>query len=404
MKNCLLIIGLLTALFFARVSWATTYYVATTGKDSNSGTQSAPFKTINKAAKVVQAGDTVRVLPGQYAAAGSSVHGILTQANGTASSRIRFVSDTKWDAKIVSSGAYNVWSNTGNYVDIEGFEVVGDSAANVGISNLGSFVRIIGNKVHGIPATTGCSNGNGGAGIEHGNYSASDNDTIGNIVYDIGPLPADGLPVKSYCNLAQGIYSSNLRGHIQNNIVYRVAAYGLHLWHAANNVVISNNLSFNNGAKTASGFHGGGAIVGAGDLPGGIILDNTTVSNNIIRNNRGFAIYEMGNTGSGNRFLNNIIFRNGNNTIMLQTGLASGTRTSDPQMVNFQMDGTGDYHLKSTSPAIDAGTTACAAETSSCVPSTDFDGVNRPQGSAYDIGPFEYPLPQISTPFNLKIK
>jgi hypothetical protein len=410
MKNCLLIISLLSVLLVARVSWATTYYVATTGNDSNSGTQSAPFKTINKAAKVVQAGDTVRVLLGQYTVAGSSDSGglnsgILTQANGTDSSRIRYVSDIKWGAKIVSSGAYDVWRNLGNYVDIEGFEVVGDSASNQGIDNYGSFVRIIGNKVHGIPATTGCSNGNGGAGINNSNYSASDNDIIGNIVYDIGPLPADGLPVTSYCNLAHGIYSSNLRGHIQNNIVYRVAAFGIHLWHAANNVVVSNNLAFNNGAKTDEGaFVGGGIVVGAGDSPGGITLNKTTVSNNIIRNNRGNGINESGKTGLWNRFFNNILFGNGINTISTKTGLASGTLTSDPQMVNFQINGTGDYHLKSASPAIDAGTTDCAPGTSSCVPSTDLDGVTRPQGLAYDIGPYESSFSKPEKPLNLRIR
>jgi hypothetical protein len=45
--------------------------------------------------------------------------------------------------------------------------------------------------------------------------------------------------------------------------------------------------------------------------------------------------------------------------------------------------GNGDYHLQATSLAIDAGTTVNLA--------TDYDGVLRPQGLAYDIGAYEYP-------------
>ncbi len=36
---------------------AATYYVATTGSDTNSGTQAAPFQTIQKAADTVNPGD-----------------------------------------------------------------------------------------------------------------------------------------------------------------------------------------------------------------------------------------------------------------------------------------------------------------------------------------------------------
>jgi hypothetical protein len=46
--------------------------------------------------------------------------------------------------------------------------------------------------------------------------SGSDGDIIGNVVHDIG------APGK--CNGVQGIYSSNLRGQIVNNIVHRASS------------------------------------------------------------------------------------------------------------------------------------------------------------------------------------
>jgi len=52
------------------------------------------------------------------------------------------------------------------------------------------------------------------------------------------------------------------------------------------------------------------------------------------------------------------------------------------QFLQYNINGTGDYHLHVGSPAIGAGTDVGA-------PSTDFDGKPRPQGKV-DIGPFEY--------------
>jgi parallel beta-helix repeat protein len=51
----------------ARPAWALTYYVATDGSDSNSGTStSAPFRTIQRAMNVVAPGDNVQIRGGTY--------------------------------------------------------------------------------------------------------------------------------------------------------------------------------------------------------------------------------------------------------------------------------------------------------------------------------------------------
>jgi hypothetical protein len=69
--------------------------------------------------------------------------------------------------------------------------------------------------------------------------------------------------------------------------------------------------------------------------------------------------------------------------ITLAKGSATGTVTADPQFVNYQAAGTtGDYRLKSTSPAINKGTASSA-------PTYDINNIARPRGAAYDIGAYE---------------
>jgi len=74
----------------ASTGWAVTYYVATTGNDSNPGTSPQPWKTIQKAANTMVAGDTVTVLAGSYTServqvtrSGSTGAPITFQAQGT---------------------------------------------------------------------------------------------------------------------------------------------------------------------------------------------------------------------------------------------------------------------------------------------------------------------------------
>lgn len=72
--------------------------------------------------------------------------------------------------------------------------------------------------------------------------------------------------------------------------------------------------------------------------------------------------------------------------MLLQHGLqAYRTISADPKFVNYKADGTGDYHLTSSSPCIGAGTDVGAFP-------TDFDGNPRPPLNTfrYDIGPYVY--------------
>jgi len=72
------------------------YYVSPTGSDANSGSASSPWMTIQHAAQAVGGdpnGVTVHVAAGTYPGSVSS------SLSGTASGRIRFVSDVPWAAR-----------------------------------------------------------------------------------------------------------------------------------------------------------------------------------------------------------------------------------------------------------------------------------------------------------------
>jgi len=322
------------------------YYVTPAGKDGNDGSRLRPWLTIQHAASIVRPGATVHVAPGNYSGA------ITTQTSGTPTARIRFVSDQQWSATIRASSVDIVWTNFGDYVDIEGFDIAGTTANTCnGIIYYASYVRIVGNNVHDVDYdSAACIYGS--AIINHNNRAGHDDDVIGNVVHDVGNL-------RRARQLHHGIYHANLRGHIWNNLVYRCEGWSIHLWHAANQVTIANNTIFNNGY--------GGILIGDGDdaggFPGPVTNDNTVVSNNIVYRNglepgaSGYGIAEYGNTGPHNQYLHNLVYGNGPADWKLQNHIGPvGTISADPQFVHYEPDGKGNYHLRPTSPALGAGT------------------------------------------------
>ena len=317
-------------------------FVSPGGKDEDTGSAATPWASIQHAADSARPGDVIHIAPGVYSGP------ISSSVSGSPSARIRFVSDLQHAAKI-SASAYTVWTNKGDYVDILGFDVTGNGS--LGVLNMASqsALRGIGCTIFQSDCTS-----DGGAGIDNGNYSAQDNDIIGNIVFNVGD-------VNRKCPRVHGIYHSNLGGHIWNNIAFHNKAWGIHLWHAATNVVIANNLSFENGE--------GGIIIGAGDAPGGVVADNMLVTNNIVSQNPK-SIKEVGRSGSNNRYIDNVVF--GGNGPELQKGKLGAVINLDPKLVDFHPTGLPAH----------SGTPEGA-------PPIDINGGVRQQGIAPDLGPFQ---------------
>src|SRR6266487_495938 len=343
------------------------YSVSPTGDDKNDGSQAHPFATIQKAADVVTPGTTVHVLPGTY------TQPVKVENDGTASARITFLSETTWGAKIHTTGTTDPWRTLADYIDIIGFDI-SSTGSRDGIANFGSFIRTIGNHVHDIP---GSCDSIGGSGIDDSKYTTHDDDIIGNVVNHVGET------YPKLCQYVHGIYHSTARGHILNNISYDNAGCGINLWHAANATVVSNNLVFGNKEH--------GISIGTNiDNIDGDIGDHFVVSNNISIENGLLGIRERKGVGSHNQYLNNIVYGNGDAPFgdeQYHWPSAAGSKdtntiTQNAQFVNYQSDGSGDYHVQATSPAIGAGTSIGA-------PSTDFDGERRSQGKGIDIGPYQ---------------
>ena len=92
-------------------------YVSATGNDSNDGSQAHPFATLQQAASVVTPGTTVHVLPGTY------TDPVTLTRDGTAQARIIFRSETRWGAKIKTTGSQAPWTTRADYIDIVGFDI-----------------------------------------------------------------------------------------------------------------------------------------------------------------------------------------------------------------------------------------------------------------------------------------
>ena len=144
-----------------------TYYVSTSGNDNNAGTLSAPWRTIQKAANSVKAGDTVQVRAGSYneivtmKTSGNASSGYITFQNYPAESPI--VDGTG----LAAGGQTGLFSLEGtfNYIIIQGFEIRNFSSSTKGkvpvgidFEGAGGNIEILNNHIHNIVQTLSSCN------------------------------------------------------------------------------------------------------------------------------------------------------------------------------------------------------------------------------------------------------
>lgn len=422
LNNCISSIALLLGSSVGGVAVAATYYVDTNNgaaSDSNAGTRASPWKTISKASAAMVSGDTAIVVAGTYGA------NVATTRSGSAGSRISFV----------ASGVVDTlgWTISHNYVTVNGFRLAG---SEITIKN-SNYCEVLNNEI---------VNG----AIAWSTLAASDHCVVkGNYLHGAvspgGDFPQinifgtnhviDGNEIGPSSDIdAFRIFGSN---HVvKNNYVHDITyspgsaahmdmfqTFGDNGW-VSNNIVIENNRFinsqgqlFNTSQDGVSGIHdyvvrnnvfaniSQNANVG---LPNFYFYNNTLYntgiiyqvtggpgkpfngSNLVVKNNLLVGLASCSNTDFDNVF---------NNPSGLPTTRSNNiyARCSGQALVNYQAESGGvnggtinfadvaknNFALNSPSPAIKGGVVLAGF-------AYDILNTNRPAGSAWDIGAFQF--------------
>lgn len=170
------------------------FYVATTGNDSNPGTQSAPWKTIQHAANIVHAGSTVYVRGGIYEEL------VRINVSGNANDGFTTFRSYPGEIAILDAAHFTPQGRQGvltiqnqSYVRIERFEIRNFRTAQhhltpmgINVIGSGSHIELLNNNVHNIQQTFPGRDrpGSGGNGFGIAVYGTNANAPITDLIID----------------------------------------------------------------------------------------------------------------------------------------------------------------------------------------------------------------------------
>jgi uncharacterized repeat protein (TIGR02543 family) len=391
-----------------------TFYVDPAGDDSTSGSSMAPWRTLQKAANTVRAGDLVIVRAGRYA-------GFYLITSGTATDPITFRGDAGAIIDTRNPTTPDGINLEGaSYVVIEGFTVSGVPRA--GIRSVTNHHVVIRGNVGDLNGRWGILTGFSDdiliednvmsrSQAEHGIYVSNSGDRPvirGNVVWG---NHANGIHMNG--DLSQGgdgIISAAL---VEDNVVYDNGVGGGSGINCdgVQSSIFRNNLLYGNHASGISLYRIDGAqgsrnnqvlhntIVQASDGRWAINIQNSSTGN-VVRNNILYNFHSFrgsiaisadslpGFVSNTNVVMDRFSVDGGDTRITLAawrsaTGQDLGSLIATPDVLFVDVGGS-DYHLKASSPARDAGATLAEV-------TADLDGAPRPQGRSSDVGAYEYP-------------
>lgn len=422
-------------LLFQEPAFGVFYYVAVTGNDSNPGTLAQPWRTIQKAADTLVAGDTVYVRSGTY------TERVTPQNSGVAGSYITYSAypgdQVTIDGSSVTlpddlAGLFEV--SCKSYIVIAGLRAINagpypDNAAI--LIKVSSHVIVRGNSTYNSAASGIGVWGSDHVTVEGNTVEAACNSRMQECISVAG---TDTFEVRD--NTVSNCYKEGIclkdgssNGRVYRNHVDHTQDVGIYVdaWdkHTFNIDVFQNTVHDaveDNGFCVAS--ERGGLLeniriynniayhnryCGLGVTVNGIggPINNIQIINNTFYNN-GWTVWGGGIVVEGanarNVFIrNNIVSQNLYFQIALDPLVSAQDVTIDHNLIDgfrgtegevygsdyvegdprFVDSASADFRLQATSPAIDQSSATLA-------PTEDFVGTQRPQGAGHDIGAFEY--------------
>jgi PKD repeat protein len=418
---------------------ATTYYVnGSAGNDSNPGTQSSPWKTIQKAANTMVAGDKVIVNGGTYnervneTTSGSAGNTIIYQVNTgntvtckgfTISGSYITVDGFKVDADANDSTTGRGFYVSGDYVTIKNCYVTECPWGGIFLNQNSSYGYIFNNRCY--------HNGQNGIEVWGSHHLIENNEVWESVQYHPqgGPssgADADGMRFHGDNHTFRGNWIHepalmsdpyNSDPHIDCFQTYTTAPNKLagsyctfeknHCRHyvsgmftfmiegsqsyPAHHITIKNNLfEVGSGIALPSGYYThdiyiynntfiGDPSLGAGYAITVRSIDTVQLKNNITTNYKGGHRYVENGTNIVVDY-NCAYNTDGSNPSATPGPQSHEQWAKDPKFVNLAGR---NFHLQSSSPCIDVGTSVSQVN-------DDYDSESRPQGPAFDIGADEY--------------